>query len=160
MLHKISILTACVLAVLLLNLTACKKSNNGPSIFGTWNYDSRSGNYIYRMSYKFYGDSTLLFTNTVLDTTRKELGYRYKMTGRYRFNGSALSLFQSNVWSLQNAPNVLYASEQNLIPLLTIAAEQKLTVNFSADKTSFVLIYPPCGPSENCLGSSGPYIKQ
>lgn len=147
--------------ILLISFSACKKTDVGPSIFGTWSYDSRSGNYIYRMSYKFSGDSTLIYTTTVLDTTKKQLGYRYKMIGRYRLNGSALSIFQSSASSLQNAPaNVIYTDEQNLTPLVVIAAEQKLTVNFSADKSSFMLIYPPCGPNESCLGSTGPYIKQ
>jgi hypothetical protein len=139
------IIAACLLAA----LSACKKDKVIPGLAGTWYRDSKSIVGLQHESYEFKIDSTMVFTRAYYDTTSKALiGYNYKMTGIYSFNGQALKIVPQHVYAFQTAP--YYASLQNLLPITT-PGSQNVTIQFAADNASFTLIYPPCGPNENCI---------
>jgi len=154
--------------ILLLGLSACKKidfvnnindaGNAGTGLTGIWNNDVKYGDNINRSSYQFNTDSTVILTQSVLNSIYNTLGYTYQLKAKYSLNGSSLRLYALTAYGIQNnsAP---YTALKNLVPMPT-SSQSTVNIQFSEDKSSFTLIYPSCPANANCIGSSGPYIKQ
>jgi hypothetical protein len=156
------LLATCFLGVLMANFSACKKDDPRASLIGTWNLDRKNGNIISRESYQFNTDSTFLFLHTALDTTGKLLGYYHKSSGKFRYSGKALYLYELTYWKYPDgAAAPYYTALQNLVVSTsnTLTTSRDMLVEFSSDKRSVKIVSPCGGPAITCIVPM-PYIKQ
>lgn len=156
------LLATCFLVVFMANFSACKKDDPRASLIGTWNLDRKNGNIIIRESYQFNNDGTFLFLNTTLDTTGKVLGYYHKNSGKFRYSGTSLYLYELTYWNYPDgAAAPYYTALQNLVLSTsnTLATSRDMSVEFSSDKRSVKIASPCGGPYVSCIVPM-PYIKQ
>jgi len=154
------LIVVCVLVAIASCFSACKKDSNfKPDITGTWNHDTKLTGNIQREAYLFNSDSTVLFTRAILDTTGKLLGYNYKLTGKFHFDGTTMNLYQLITYEDLDVTPLAYTTLQALVPQQAVTM-QSFTVKFNSTYTTFNIIYPPCPPNANCIILSPLYVRQ
>ena len=140
--------------ILLAGVYSCKKDSSlNTSLVGTWVRTSafEKGEKV-SQTYIFKTDSTVQITNTILDSASGNvLGYQFLSNGKFRLNNDQLRLYELN--SLYNSKGLspYYVPVSQLSPLTTDTL-QTFTIKFDATYTTCTFIYPPCGPSANCIG--------
>ncbi len=154
------LLAICAFVAIISCFSACKKdSNYKPDITGTWNMDVKLTGNIQRQSYLFNADSTLLITRAILDTTGKLLGYNYKATRKYSFDGTNMKFYQLITYVDLDVTPLAYTTLQALVAQQA-ATTQSFVVKFNSTYTSFNVIYPPCPALANCIILSPLYVRQ
>jgi hypothetical protein len=132
---------------------ACQKDRNMQvNIIGNWANTFRYAKaQIYNQTYIFNADSTVQVSGTLRDSlSGKILGYQYMRNGKFRLNGDQLKLYKLVTYNnLTQSPGFPQIGQLTLITTDTL---QTYTIKFNSTGNSFYFVYPPCGPSENCVG--------
>ena len=132
---------------------ACKKDKTMPvTIIGNWvNTFSYAKAQVYNQTYIFNADSTVQVSGTLRDSTSGTiLGYQYVRNGKFRLNGDQLKLYK--LVSYNNLTQSAVFPQLGQLTLIEADTLQTYTIKFNSTGNSFYFVYPPCGPSENCLG--------
>ncbi|MES2275376.1 MAG: hypothetical protein V4592_05100 [Bacteroidota bacterium] len=147
-------------AVMLMGFYSCKKGKSekiDTSLVGVWvNESAYSGNLIIRQTFQFSDDGTVGFTRVLVNKdTRAVLGYNYKSTAKFTFDGNTLKQYDMSVLSIDQTKikpgDPYYTPLADLIPYLNITSVSTSTVSFNADKTVFNFIYV-CPLNADCIG--------
>ncbi len=154
-----------ITGLILTGIFGCRKNNNqqiGTGIIGVWVSDLPGTTAaITRETYQFNTDSTVLFTRVAVDvTTGSVLGYYYRSTGKFSFDGTTLKMYQLSNYSYYppGGTGLYYTAQQNLSPI-TGFTEIDHPLNFNGDHTVFNFVYPPCPINASCIGTYY-YTKQ
>jgi hypothetical protein len=146
-------------AVVLIGVSSCKKDKKDTGIIGIWVNEAvySAPNLVARQTYQFNDDSTVVFTRTLINSdTKAVLGYNYKSTAKFSFDGTTLKQYGISVLGVDQSKikpgDPYYTPLQDLIPYLTISSVSSNEVAFNADKTKFNFVYPPCPPNASCIG--------
>jgi len=154
------ILAICCIAFVF-GLSSCKKDNILYSLTGVWNHDTKTTTGLVRESYQFNGDSTVVYTRALYDTTNNALlGYSYKMAGRYGYDGITLKLIANDFFYPPN--NLSYTTLDKLMVLVATPAVQNIELHINTGGTSFNIISGACPINANCIAASSSqlYLKQ
>ena len=132
---------------------ACQKDRNMQvTIIGNWANTFRYAKaQLYTQTYTFNADSTMLFSSAVVDSASGNvLGYEYRSNGKFRLNGDQLKLYQLAIY--ENLSQTAMYSPLTQLTLIKADTVQTITINISSDGNTFHFVFPPCGPSANCIG--------
>jgi hypothetical protein len=155
--RSIFFLTSFILLIVL----SCSKDDrddlNVNDILGIWYQEDFLQEYgrISRLEYNFKDDHTLEVLRIELNSDSRDLlGYRYRTLGNYALINNQISFFNLSSYS-NNDSQGSYTELENL-DLVDGSVDDQYTVTCKLEDggKKIVFIYPPCGPAENCIGST------
>ncbi len=139
----------CVLA-----LVACRKDKPNTDIeqklFGKWYQENSFDNHqVYRIQYNFTSYHHIEVNGAVLDSAGHTLkGYMATSIGTFRIKGDSIVVSNLKVYS----NNGDLVSNQSDLKFIHSYPRYSQRVAF-LDSDFVLLSYPPCGPTEDCIGS-------
>jgi hypothetical protein len=109
---------------------------------------------ISRLQYHFMENNVLEVLRIEIDANLHSiLGYRFRTTGNYKLEGDQLTFYNLSSY-MNNDTETDYAALENLQPVDENETSYTVTIELSEIIRRLILIYPPCGPAENCIGST------
>ncbi len=132
---------------------------NTQKLFGVWIEDSTldDNTKISRLEYRLNSnDKFEVFRKTLDATTQEVLGYTFKQLGDFNVDGNQLTFF--NIESFRNLTSEPFTEIENLIQIFPTEPNSNFNffsviIEFKNNNNTLVFIYPPCGPTENCIES-------
>jgi hypothetical protein len=139
---------------------SCSKDDrdniNYDDILGIWYQEEYLEEYdrISRLEYNFREDQTLeVLRIEIKSDSRNVLGYRFRTLGNYELFNNQISFFNLICYG-NNDTKEAYTELENL-ELVDNSVNDHYTVTCKIEDSGkkIIFIYPPCGPTQNCIGS-------
>lgn len=145
---------------ILLLFTNCSQdeqtSINTAKLLGVWIEDSALDieNQISRLEYHFNDKTKFeVLRKTIDKTTGEVLGYTFRQLGDFNISGDQLTFFNTESFFIEINQEP-YTEIDNLTPIFSSEPQiQSLRITFKDNDKILVFLYPPCGPTENCIDS-------
>jgi hypothetical protein len=151
------LITFCIFLIIVIN--SCSKYDNLKpnieNIKGIW-FEERiieENKSIYRREYNFNNDNLIEILGINIDKeSKKVLGYSFRQLGNYKLENDQLTFYNLSSYYNDYSEGP-YSSIENLVQTSEIDSST-VTCKFEEHGKKLILIYPPCGPFENCIGST------
>jgi len=102
-----------------------------------------------KRGYTFKQDNGFEYLEMVINSSGDVLGFRHRLLGKYEVKGDKLTMFYSHHY-IYDFNKGEYEDIENLKPAGEANLPKTVTSDFSQDKNTLTLYFPPCGPNEFC----------
>ena len=129
---------------------------NEKHLTGIWHEEEYLSEYnrISKLQYNFRENDSLEVLRMEIEIdSRKILGYRYRTLGKYKITDDHITFY--NLVSYSNDDTQGSYTEIENLQLVNGSDGDSYIVTYKIEEygNKLFLIYPPCGPAENCIGT-------